>query len=171
MSRRTVLVLPLLSIAVLGVGCGGDKEAEQARLDDTAAKARAERAADKATVESIRNRANAAGARAELKKLEGAWVVVQVFAGGKEVDRGKGSRLVFQDATLKDNLDGKERSAEIKIDPRQPVKEIDATEGGKTVQGVYDLHGDDLEICWGRTDRPGKLSKDELLYVLKREKK
>jgi uncharacterized protein (TIGR03067 family) len=109
--------------------------------------------------------------KTELKKLEGTWVVEGAFVRGLEIERHAGKKLVISGTTLTSYLDGKEEPGEIKIDPTKKVKEIDSAEKGKTFLGVYELDGDTLRLCFGDQKRPAKVSKDDLLFVLKRAKK
>jgi uncharacterized protein (TIGR03067 family) len=106
----------------------------------------------------------------ELKKLEGTWVVDGAYVRGKEIVRHRGAELVFRGTSCTSNQDGRVESFEIRLDPSKKVKQMDSTEKGTTVLGVYDLDGDNLKICFGEK-RPNKVNSDDLLYVLKRAKK
>jgi uncharacterized protein (TIGR03067 family) len=63
--------------------------------------------------------------------------------------------------------------ATYKLDPSKNPKEIDITEKGKTVLGIYAIDGDTLTICVSESFRPTELKDGPgcTFFVLKREKR
>lgn len=120
----------------------------------------------------------------ELKKLEGTWKMVSGEKDGKTLAEQtiKMAKLVIKgdhhDVKIgDDNLKGTH-----KVDPSKKPKNIDAsdTEGpfkGKTVLGIYELDGDNFEVCFAEPgkDRPKEFSTKSgtghILHVWKKEKK
>ena len=118
----------------------------------------------------------------EMEKLAGSWIIVTAEAAGKPLELAKGSMLIFRGAKLK--LRGKiarsaggEDDAIYHLDPSKKPKTFDLTPlkppGGKepVLRGIYDLNGDELKLCFGKSGSPAEFrSDDALLLILKREK-
>ena len=120
----------------------------------------------------------------ELKKLEGAWVMVSGEEKGQKLsdESVKKAKLAMQGdkhtvKVGKDTIIGTH-----KLDPSKKPKEIDAmdTEGpfkGKAPLGIYKLEGDEFTVCFALPgkDRPKefttKSGTGEILHVWKKEKK
>jgi uncharacterized protein (TIGR03067 family) len=68
---------------------------------------------------------------------------------------------------------GPQSTATYKLDPSKNPKEIDITEKGKTVLGIYAIDGDTLTICVNERFRPTELRDGPgcTFIVLKREKR
>lgn len=130
-------------------------------------------------------RADDDAAKKELKALQGKWVVVAAEQDGDSLDRVVGGVM-----TIKDNnfhiktKGGTELKGDLILNPAKAPKHIDlAHQDGplkdKTWQGVYELKGDTLKLCYAEADsekeRPSefKTLKNSKLMVfeLKREKK
>jgi uncharacterized protein (TIGR03067 family) len=130
-------------------------------------------------------RADEDAAKKELKALQGAWKVVAAEHDGEPLDRIVGGTMTVKD----NNFDiktagGTELKGDLILDPAKSPKRIDlAHQDGplkdKTWQGIYELKGDTLKICYAEADsekeRPSEfktLKNSRLLLVeLKREKK
>lgn len=130
-------------------------------------------------------RADDDAAKKELKALQGKWVVVAAEQDGDSLDRVVGGVM-----TIKANnfhiktKGGTELKGDLILNPAKNPKHIDlAHQDGplkdKTWQGVYELKGDTLKLCYAEADsekeRPSefKTLKNSKLMVfeLKREKK
>ncbi len=130
-------------------------------------------------------RADDDAAKQELKALQGKWVVVAAEQDGDPLERVVGGVM-----TIKDNnfaiktKGGTELKGDLILNPAKTPKHIDlAHQDGplkdKTWQGVYELKGDTLRLCYAEADsekdRPTEfktLKKSRLmLFELKREKK
>jgi uncharacterized protein (TIGR03067 family) len=102
--------------------------------------------------------ADGKGAKAELKKFEGAWQLSSEVMDGKEqpVDYVKRIRWIFDDmGHWKVEDDGKAIfTGDMKVFPDRNPKAADSTltgEGdqkGKIVRAIYELEGDTLKQCW-----------------------
>ena len=91
----------------------------------------------------------------ELKRLEGAWRVVAVELGGKEIDReeiGDGNNLLVFSGTKCSTVTGK-RTIEctFTIDPTKTPRWIDVTRTSDKITwpGIYELKGDTLKVFQG----------------------
>ena len=116
----------------------------------------------------------------DFDKLQGTWQVVSLEREGKQEDPEgiKNLKLVIKGGTY--TLQGGEEAFEgtFILDPTSKPKRMD-TKGAKIprTQGIYDLKGDGLKICWaeGDTERPREFAtkpdSNLRLIVLKREKK
>jgi uncharacterized protein (TIGR03067 family) len=119
---------------------------------------------------------------AKKEKLVGTWDAVSVTVDGKArpEDEVKKSKMIFTGDKITILREGrKDDEGTYKIDSTKKPKHIDLTpttggEAGKTMQGIYELEGDTLKICFGRPDRPKELASKEggetVLIVLKRAK-
>jgi uncharacterized protein (TIGR03067 family) len=107
----------------------------------------------------------------ERKRLQGTWVVLSADMHGKPGPSMSGVRLRFagQELTL-------ERKGEkfdpivFRIDPTTSPKHIDFEERQPPTEGIYELKGDCLRLCYA-IERPGDFKPGEgaILLVLKRE--
>jgi uncharacterized protein (TIGR03067 family) len=132
-------------------------------------------------------RASAADAKAlagsHADKLLGTWVIVSGEADGKPSppDKIKGSQMTVDKKTIKltDKDDKQLWILDYKLDASKKPAEIDMTvaEGqgaGKSSQGIYELDGDTLKICYGLpgANRPKdfktKEGAKENCFILKR---
>jgi uncharacterized protein (TIGR03067 family) len=122
----------------------------------------------------------------DVKGIQGTWLVdPATFAEVKDKEALKealkGSqdvRIIFEgDKYTMKHPPGNEEKGAFRLDPSKKPKEIDF---GDRANGIYELEGDTLKLCWdqqGKTNgRPTKFSlkqdKDSVHYfVLKREKK
>ena len=129
-------------------------------------------------------RADEAEAKKELKELQGKWKVVAAEQDGDPLDRIVGGTMVVKDNNFViTTAGGTELKGDLILDPAKKPKHIDlAHQDGplkdKTWQGIYELKGDTLRLCYAEADsekeRPTELKtlkKSRLLLVeLKREK-
>jgi uncharacterized protein (TIGR03067 family) len=110
-------------------------------------------------------RASAADAEDHTGKLLGTWVVVSGEEDGKPSppEKIKGSKMTVDKKSIKltDKDDKQLWILDYKLDASTKPAEIDMTvaEGqgaGKTSQGIYELDGDALKICYALPggDRP-----------------
>jgi uncharacterized protein (TIGR03067 family) len=127
--------------------------------------------------------------KTELAKLEGAWQVVGHETEGKATNEEfwrtvqfffKGNQLTFKGDDI---LSKKVARITLVIDPSTTPRVIDMriVEGefkGTTLEGVYELKGDDLKICFRNdamknrpTDFSTKQDANLVLFTLKREGK
>lgn len=130
-------------------------------------------------------RADDDAVKKELKALQGKWVVVAAEQDGDPLDRVVGGVM-----TIKDNnfhiktKGGTELKGDLILRPTKSPKHVDmAHQDGplkdKTWQGIYELKGDTLKLCYAEADsdkeRPSEfktLKNSKLLvFELKREKK
>lgn len=122
-------------------------------------------------------------AKDDLEKLQGVWKVVSLEKDGKKLpeDAVKSLRVTIKEDKFLFKEGDKEAEATVKLDPEKKPKAIDLVvkEGDsfKTIKGIYQLDGDDLNICAAgddKADRPTKfVTKPKThvgLLVLKREK-
>ena len=112
------------------------------------------------------------------QKLEGRWVVVELYEVGKNVtDQRETMAFIFKGNAIT-IVDGKDEfKGTFKLDPPKKPKTIDiiCKENAKmTLLAIYELDGDTLKLCWGEEDgrRPTEFSTDEGdgLAILKRKK-
>jgi uncharacterized protein (TIGR03067 family) len=130
-------------------------------------------------------RADDEAAKKELKALQGTWKVVAAEQDGDPLDRIVGGTLVIKanNFAIK-TAGGTELKGDLILDPAKKPKHVNlAHQDGplkdKTWQGIYELKGDTLKLCYAEADsekeRPTEfktLKKSRLLLVeLKREKK
>src|SRR5262245_37357404 len=125
-----------------------------------------------------------AAAKTELKQLEGVWQITSGEKDGKSIDSIKRDKLTVSRDNFTVHHNGKvEFTATIKLYPNKKPKAVDLRitsekHKGKTVLGIYELNGDDLNLCLtgvGAKSRPtnfsAKRGTDSLAMVLNREKK
>lgn len=124
-------------------------------------------------------------AKKDFAKLQGTWVVTAAEQDGKALDRLQGGKLVIKDQNFHiKTASGTEMKGDLQLDPAKKPTHMDwmHQEGllrEKTWQGIYELDGDDLKLCYAEADsgkdRPGEFKTEadskRLLVVLKREKK
>jgi uncharacterized protein (TIGR03067 family) len=106
-------------------------------------------------------------AKAELKLLQGTWVMAELEVNGVAVPAKKleGTTLVIKGDKYTVKVKDSTHETTIKIDPTKDPKAIDTlfpngTELPKLSKGVYELDGDTLKICRHQTpgeDRPTQI--------------
>lgn len=129
-------------------------------------------------------RANAQDdAKAELKKLEGTWVMVSGEQEGKPLSEEvvKNARLVIKGNEHDVKVGSDVFKGTHKVDPTKKPKEIDSSdvEGphkGKTIRGIYEVDGNQFKVCFAppEKERPKefttKSGTGHILHVWKRQK-
>jgi uncharacterized protein (TIGR03067 family) len=91
--------------------------------------------------------------------LQGKWTIVSVERDGKAQDNFKDGIRVFQgDKYTITTKSGTTLTGTFQLDPSKSPKAMDMMPGegqfkGKTLQGIYELTGDTLKICFAE---PGK---------------
>ena len=124
----------------------------------------------------------------DREKLQGSWTLVRVVHDGKKVTDTKsiGSRVLIKgDRITATDEDNKEvYVVTYTLNPRASPKAIDMKivsgkekERGKTAEGIYDLKGATLRVCYSYA--PGKRPKDfttkpgdkQILLEMKRSKR
>lgn len=120
-------------------------------------------------------------AKAELKKMEGTWLLVSGEEDGKQkpAEEVKVLTSVIKGDMLTILVDGKPVfEGTLTVDPTKKPKTIDTVSKDKKVKSpaIYELDGDTFKICVGlKGERPTEFTskKDSGygLYVYKRDKK
>jgi uncharacterized protein (TIGR03067 family) len=121
----------------------------------------------------------------EEEKIDGTWAATEVAYGGQFVPKEVSGqmRFVFADGNLTISVAGKiDGTGTYRIDPGKQPKSFDVVPGegddkGKTLEGIYELNGDTLKICYNGVGK-GRAAKftstaeaKSLLVSLKLEKK
>lgn len=125
--------------------------------------------------------------KAEIKKLEGAWVEVHAFAKEKPKGRGsvyawvfKGDRVQRHHTQTLDGepLIGSGHSGTYKLDMSGKIMAIDIILKSPLDEdwkyfGIYKFDGENLKLCMSKEKRPTAFEKKNgnLLYVLQRPPK
>jgi uncharacterized protein (TIGR03067 family) len=122
-------------------------------------------------------------AKDELKKFEGAWVLVSSEHDGEKAPEEliKTAKASVKGDKVTLSVGGKTvMEAEFKVDPTKKPKTIDSTatagpDKGKKSFGIYEMEGDTLKICYNEKERPKEFSAKKgsgnTLDTYKREKK
>jgi uncharacterized protein (TIGR03067 family) len=112
--------------------------------------------------------------------LQGKWIIVSVERDGKAQDNFKDATRVF--AGDKYNIttkSGTTLTGTFQLDPSKTPKAMNMMPGegqykGKTLQGIYELNGDNLKICFAEPgkDRPKDFTSrsGQVLAIHKRQK-
>jgi uncharacterized protein (TIGR03067 family) len=126
--------------------------------------------------------ASAGDAKEDATKLQGTWAVdpamYKEVKDEEAVKAMKAVRVIFEGDTVTfKHPPGNEEKAGFHLDPTRKPKQIDMSNG---VQGIYELKGDSLRLCWDQqaktNGRPTKFAHDKdkasvHYLILKREKK
>lgn len=126
-------------------------------------------------------------AKKDAEKLQGTWKVVSIEEGGRVVTEKVSLTVTFDKDTLVMSGDGRQAiKGTFKLDPSKKPKAIDVTitqgkreqDGGKVLQGIYELDKDTLKWCTsdpGEKERPGEFSTKSgsktVLFKLEKDKK
>lgn len=116
----------------------------------------------------------------DLDKLKGKWTVLSVERDGKELENFKdGTREIDSDKYTLTPKSGAKHSGTFKVDSGKKPKTMDMVPDGgqykgKTLQGIYEIDGDTLKICFAEPgkDRPTEFTSKggQVLAVHKRAK-
>jgi uncharacterized protein (TIGR03067 family) len=132
--------------------------------------------------------------RRDKEKLTGTWTVVSLEVDGKVVPAALtvDFQFIFTAESFTRKKGGKaESGAAYRLDPARTPKQMDFTDGsgkekGKVVQGIYELDGDTLRLCFRSDYKKGDKGLDppprptrfdggagtkQVLMVLKRERR
>jgi uncharacterized protein (TIGR03067 family) len=125
--------------------------------------------------------ARAQDAAEQLEKMEGAWSVASAQEEGKEQTDEKSKKLsiVIKGDTLSFVFKGQPKTLDmkLKLDPSAKPATVDlisTIREGQVAQGIYELQGEGLKICWARNGkaRPEGFSTkpgdDRIFLTLKR---
>ena len=116
---------------------------------------------------------------ADLKALQGEWVLVAESLSGSPIRSPRGSYTVTFNGTQCTVRAGKEVTArwEVALDPTKEPKRMDETADGKSLAAIYRLDGDTLTVAfrnhWNDPRRPTDFEpRDGVgIYVLTRKKR
>jgi uncharacterized protein (TIGR03067 family) len=116
--------------------------------------------------------------KADLKKLQGAWKVVKVTRGGKEMkkDLDKVEATFEKDALTIGEEGRKGEKATVTLDGKKNPKQIDIAPGEKAerkVLGIYKIDKEEVTLCYSRpgSPRPTKFDDPEAAVLVLRRKK
>jgi uncharacterized protein (TIGR03067 family) len=108
--------------------------------------------------------------------LTGTWVVTSAERDGQAADQMKGDKATFEGANM--TIQGtNEQKGTFKADSKKKPMTIDIThEGRPTVEGIYEIKGDELKFCFampGSGERPKDFASKQgtMVINLKKEKK
>lgn len=112
-------------------------------------------------------------------KIVGTWQMVSGEKGGQQAPEKfvQSFRLTFKgegklSATAKGN---KEEDGTFKLDAGKKPRQLEISIDGKTLEGIYELDGDNLKLCLGEGERPSEfkspVGSKTMVMLLKREKK
>lgn len=118
-------------------------------------------------------------AKQDTETILGTWALSSLEMGGKDVPEEKAQRtkVTFTaDGKFKTAFTGGEINGTYRLDPSKKPKEITFVADGKTMAGIYELDGDNLQICsaWFGEERPRefvtKAGSKTQLAIYRREK-
>jgi uncharacterized protein (TIGR03067 family) len=114
-------------------------------------------------------------AKAELKKLQGAWKVVALDIAGKPLpaDKAEGMQIVFKDHDMTiSSKDGKGNTMRVNLDPTKKPKAIDLliTRGDEKItwKCIYSLDGDTFKFVMPLAPTKGQKATGEAYGAVKR---
>jgi uncharacterized protein (TIGR03067 family) len=100
-------------------------------------------------------------ATADLKKLQGTWVMVELEINGQRIpeEKLKDTTLVIKDDKYITRIKDKTHETTFNLDPSKDPKEIDmffpdGVNAPKVSKGIYRLDGDTFKLC--RAQAPGE---------------
>lgn len=121
-------------------------------------------------------------AQKELKRLQGKWKVEKMATDGKEFTPDKEDELIVEIKGRKWSFTGQEKAEIVLIDTTTnpkclDMKSVEKAREGVVDEGVYELEGDTLKVCWYQgkgKKRPTSFAtpkeRDTILCILRRVK-
>ncbi len=123
-------------------------------------------------------------AKKDAQQIQGTWVPISATKNGQDRPKERLDKTKFvitADKIAIEEEDKKEPPVSYTLDPTKKPKAIEitlmkGTEKGPTIQGIYELEGDTLKLCFGQPGkaRPkefaSKEGSDAALVILKRAK-
>lgn len=118
---------------------------------------------------------------ADQQRLQGAWRLISGAVGGRPSDAEENASWTIAGATIVMGLEER-RERTFTLDPSKSPRRIDivatSSDGTKTeeIRGVYELRGDDLNVCLSSGDEPRPVNlrcspgTGQVSFVLKRER-
>ena len=123
--------------------------------------------------------ADSDAAKKEKERLKGIWTVVRMERNAHDAPADEYAEMTmeFTEDRLLIHRGAKTDPREYRIDPSKKPKAMDLThpETKYSVQAIYQLSGDKLQICFERSGKPRPLTFDSksgdfrILWILKRE--
>jgi RNA polymerase sigma factor (sigma-70 family) len=119
--------------------------------------------------------------KAEIKRLQGTWVIVSAEKGGMKKEGNGEEMLMIEGETFSIWHGGhSEEKGKIKVDPSKQPTELDlqfeeGKHAGKTAQGILAWEGENLKLCMGDPEggtRPADFTsnpEDRVLIVFKKK--
>ena len=120
----------------------------------------------------------------DIQKMEGSWSVVEAVRGGRKVpaeDLGRMKVIIKGDSFAIASGGREGEKVTLVVDPARKPKAVDmfsdATKEKRLSQGIYELDGQTLKLCWRKEggERPTEFSvkgddRTTMLMILRREK-
>jgi uncharacterized protein (TIGR03067 family) len=113
----------------------------------------------------------------ERAKLLGSWAATDGEFQGIRMEPGllKDMKWTFTNDKVSFSMLGKAIEATYTLTPTANPKAFDFKGPDTAIQGIYELNGDTLKMCYAATDRPksfatGGTSQDTIMTVFKRSK-
>lgn len=113
----------------------------------------------------------------ERAKLVGTWTATDGEFQGNRADPAvlKEMKWTFTNDKVSFSMFGKAMEATYTLQPSATPKTFDFNGPETAIQGIYELNGDTLKVCYAATERPrsfatGGTSQDTIMTVFKRAK-
>ncbi|HWE40107.1 MAG TPA: TIGR03067 domain-containing protein [Isosphaeraceae bacterium] len=102
----------------------------------------------------------------DKERLKGTWLVLSCKVGARSIDvpADPMDTWTFEKDQVVNTHDGKkaEKPWTFAIDPKAEPKTIDLSLDGKVVyQGIYEIDGQRLKVCYNKKTRPTRLDPEE----------
>lgn len=117
-----------------------------------------------------------APAKGDKENIQGVWWVVSIAENGKRVEVSKTAFLVDGNRACWQHREG-DMQGGLYLDPSRQPKTYDFAMSSKTIEGIYELEGDTLRLCYDLGDEPKRPDKfasrpgsPHVLLTLKRQK-
>jgi uncharacterized protein (TIGR03067 family) len=84
----------------------------------------------------------------DVKKLQGAWTVVDAEGDGKKFDKLKNAQFLFEGDKFTVTVNGSDEKSVYMVDPnKKPATFTFNDERNVAINGIYLLDGDNLKLC------------------------